>query len=185
MSDRWQCPIENWRDITLDSAQIFYKEAEKYLAADNGAREFITGKAFQLMVLLNAMILAVVGFVAHEILANNLTFQCPSVRASEVLVGFLLLALILCLIVFFPRQECFPGAEPSKLMKVEFAKIAGDAQAVAILICQGENYQSMIDKNSTPLRRAAYMLRAAVVVLIAAPFITVFTYFVFRWAACS
>ncbi len=181
----WKCPIEKWQAIEPDTARFFFEEAGKSLASDNAAREFITGKAFNLMTLLVAVGVASAGFVVQKFFDGSLKPGDPFSLAVGIALALLSVSAILCARIFRPRAERFPGAEPAKLMLPEFVQHSGKEQLVAALICQCENYQGMICKNAEDGSRDACHLKTALRLMALSPIAGIVTYCVALWVVAS
>jgi len=135
--------IQNWQNITLDSMQFFFQQAEKYLNNIRDNLQSLDSKATSLLTANTAFLIPLLGVCFFALQKDIWGMFLFTIIAS---ICFIISA-IFCFIVIYPNSIACSGSAPRYLMNPLFIKEEqkGNIQVLQIMMNECEAYQDRID----------------------------------------
>jgi len=174
MSD-WKCEIKNWDKITLETAHLFFAQAEKMLESTNDVNGQLISKSHKIIMMSVPLISLVSGYFLS--LIRDKEFSSVESVSCIVFIVSLAICLFYSLKVWKPKTEYFKGSRPRNLMNPEFIRDDNQqTQTLQILFSECHSFETRIDANIRHNLTYSKILSKAIWWFILSPFIALATY---------
>lgn len=149
--DRFKILFSNWKDITPDTADFYFSQAEKRLIETLETSKNITSSTHKLISIFFPLFLLLSGYLIKSIDSIN---SQVSINSWFYFAGFITALIIIrclfvCVSIIKPRKLLTTGSMPKLMINKEPIDRHGTSsyQLLDIILVECENYQKRIDKN--------------------------------------